>query len=221
MNKPDKDRLPLPAPDLSFEIALWETGIEAIAGIDEAGRGALAGPVAAAALILPRDPSIAVGLRGVRDSKQMTPIERARWSIRLRKSSLSWGVGFASHMEIDQVGIVPATRLAMQRAVESLEIQPEHLLIDYLLLPELEQPQTAIVKGDARSLSIAGASILAKTARDALLLALEVEFPGYGFKAHKGYGTPQHLVALDHLGPCSIHRRSFAPLRDQGKGDRG
>lgn len=208
------------APDLSLESALWAADIGPIAGVDEAGRGALAGPVAAAALILPPNPAVQEQLQGLRDSKQMTPVERAGWSVRLRKNSLDWGVGFASHLEIDQYGIVPATRLAMQRAVEALQVRPEHLLIDYLLLPDLDLPQTALIKGDARSLTIAGASVLAKTARDALLLALEGEFPGYGFGAHKGYGTRQHLAALDALGPCLIHRRSFAPIRDWGQGKR-
>ncbi len=200
-------------PDLSQEAALWAQGLKWIAGLDEAGRGALAGPVAAAALILPPDPSLTEKLNGVRDSKQMMPLERARWSVRLRRIAVAWGVGFASHAEIDTLGILPATRLAMQRALAALPIAPQHLLIDHLLLPEVEIPQTALTKGDARSLSIAGASILAKTARDALLVALEAEFPGYGFKAHKGYGTRQHLLALRDLGPCPVHRRSFTPLK--------
>jgi ribonuclease HII len=208
-------------PDLSLETGLWGAGIDYIAGIDEVGRGALAGPVAAAALILPRDESLLERLRGVRDSKQLTPRERSKWAPRLRKAAVSWGVGFSSHFEIDLLGIVAATRLAMQRAIDSLQIPPEHLLIDYLLLPDVDLPQTALVHGDSRSLSIAAASILAKTARDALLLALDAEFPGYGFGAHKGYCTPGHVSALEQLGPCPVHRKSFAPIRDQGIGNGG
>lgn len=200
-------------PDLSLEIALWEQGLERVAGIDEAGRGALAGPVAAAALILPTAATLTEKLHGVRDSKQMTPAERKIWAARLRRLAVAWGIGFASHAEVDALGILPATRLAMQRALAALSPPPQHLLIDHLLLPEVEIPQTALTKGDARSLSIAAASILAKTARDALLVALEDEFPGYGFKAHKGYGTQQHLLALRDLGPCPIHRRSFTPVK--------
>lgn len=202
-------------PDLSLEAALWSQGLERIAGIDEAGRGALAGPVAAAAVILPVEYKLYEQLNGVRDSKQMTPAERAHWAVRIRRLAAAWGVGFASHEVIDSLGILPATRLAMQRAIAALAVAPQHLLIDHLLLPEVEIPQTALTKGDARSLSIAGASILAKTARDALLDALEVEFPGYGFKAHKGYATPQHLLALENIGPCTIHRKTFTPLKDR------
>jgi ribonuclease HII len=202
-------------PDLSLEVGLWNAGIDYIAGVDEAGRGALAGPVAAAALMLPNDESLQAQLKGVRDSKLMTPLERARWTPRLRRAAIAWGVGFTSHAEIDQMGIVPATRLAMRRAIDSLQTLPQHLLIDYLLLPEIDVPQTALVHGDNRSLSIAGASILAKTARDALLLALDAEFPGYGFGAHKGYCTPGHVEALARMGPCPVHRKSFAPIRHQ------
>lgn len=211
----EKAQLP-DRPDLSLEATLWAQGLEWVAGLDEVGRGALAGPVAAASLILPADLSLMEKLSGVRDSKQMTPAERAYWSVRLRKIAVAWGIGFASHAEIDSLGILPATRLAMQRALATLPISPQHLLIDYLLLPEVAIPQTALTKGDVRSLSIAGASILAKTARDALLVALEAEFPGYGFKAHKGYGTQQHLLALRDLGPCPVHRRSFTPLKNAG-----
>jgi ribonuclease HII len=198
---------------LSFEKALWDAGIEHIAGIDEAGRGALAGPVAAAAVILPDDPNVKRTLDGVRDSKQMTPRQREHWAEILRETALAWGVGFASHAEIDAIGIIPATRLAAQRALESLKGTPEHLLIDALLLPEVSHPQTALIKGDARSLSIASASVLAKVTRDALLKELDGDHPGYGFASNKGYGTAAHRAALLQWGPCSIHRRSFAPLR--------
>jgi ribonuclease HII len=208
----DLSLLPV-SPDLSFEIPLWEKGLHHIAGIDEAGRGALAGPVSAAAIILPPDPTLDRLLEGVRDSKQMTPVQRAFWEDRLKEVALAWGIGFASNCEIDDLGIVQATRLAVRRALEQLSLEPDHLLIDYLDLPGTPIPLTPLVKGDARSLTIASASILAKTGRDALLCEMDSRYPGYGFADHKGYGTPAHLSVLETLGPCPIHRRSFAPLK--------
>jgi ribonuclease HII len=196
-------------PDLSFEISLWSSGIENVAGIDEAGRGALAGPVAAAALILPPDPGVVRALAGVRDSKQMTPRQRESRADRIREVALAWGIGLASAEEIDALGILPATRLAAQRAVEALSVLPNHLLLDYLFLPEIPISQTSLIKGDCRSLSIAAASVLAKTARDALMRGLEVSYPGYDFAIHKGYGTADHRLALERLGPSPIHRRTF------------
>lgn len=204
----DRELIP-EAPDLRFEIDLWLQGLQVVAGIDEAGRGALAGPVAAAALILPVDPHLDRRLKGVRDSKQMTPKQRSLWALRLRRLAVAYGIGYASHQEIDAFGIVPATRLAIQRALLALPETPHHLLIDYIHLPKVTIPQTCLVKGDARSLSIAGASILAKTARDDLLCQLDTQYPGYGFAAHKGYGTQAHCQALAQLGPSPIHRRSF------------
>ncbi len=212
---PGRSRTPFtlpPAPDLSFETELWLAGKQAVAGIDEAGRGALAGPVAAAAIILPANPGIESLLTGVQDSKQMTPLARTHWASRLREIALAWGVGFASAGEIDEMGIVPATCLAARRALEQLKPQPDHLLIDYLDLPETTIPQTSLVKGDARCTSIAAASILAKTSRDLLCNELELQYPGYGFSQHKGYGTAAHLAALSRLGIAPIHRRSFAPI---------
>ncbi len=204
------DRRLIPAePDFAFEILLWQSGICRVAGIDEAGRGALAGPVAAAVVIFPPDPTLAAALHGVRDSKQMTPTQRAEWTERLPRLALAYAVGCASVEEIDTHGIAAATRLAARRAVEKLTILPEHMLIDYFHLPECSLPQTALVKGDARSLSIAAASILAKTARDVWLVELDQQYPGYGLAAHKGYGTQEHRLALQNLGPSSIHRRSF------------
>lgn len=213
MTKARFDSAQLPtAPDFSYEISLWSGGLRYVAGIDEAGRGALAGPVTAAALLFPPDPDLPASLQGVRDSKQMTPVERAFWAGRLRILALSWGIGFASHQEIDALGIVPATRLAVQRALAHLQIPPQHLLVDFLELPECGIPYTPLVKGDARCLSIAAASILAKTARDAFLCQMDTEHPGYGFAAHKGYGTAAHREAIHRLGPCPIHRLSFKPL---------
>jgi ribonuclease HII len=208
----DRNLIP-PAPDFAFEIALWGQGYNQVAGVDEAGRGALAGPVAAGALIFPDDPGLLPALKGVRDSKQMTPTQRSYWAKRLIEICLAWGVGFASAEEIDKLGIAPATRLAACRAVQSLGVQPEHLLVDYLRLPELPIAQTPLVKGDARSLSIAAASILAKTRRDALLCELEAQYPGYGLAQHKGYATQAHRLALERLGPSPIHRLSFAPCK--------
>ena len=210
----DPSLLP-PLPNLSFELKLWQAGIKRIAGVDEAGRGALAGPVAAAAVILPQKASIQDTLEGLDDSKQLSPMERTYWADIIRTEAAAWGIGFASHVEIDLWGIFPATRLAARRAMENSDLSIEHLLLDYLFLPDCDIPQTSLVKGDARSLSIAAASVLAKTARDALLVGLESEYPGYRFSAHKGYGTPQHLAALHQLGPSPVHRMSFAPLKDQ------
>ena len=198
-------------PHLHFEIDLWGAGLIHLAGIDEAGRGAWAGPVCAGAAVLPPDPSVASLLNGVRDSKLMTPPQRAEWAVELKAVALAWGVGFATHIEIDEMGILPATRLAMQRALEQLSLWPEHLLIDAVRLP-LEVPQTSLIHGDTRSLSIAAASVLAKTAHDAVMLRLEKAFPGYGFGQHKGYGTGLHQDALARLGPCAVHRRSYAPV---------
>ena len=204
----DRSLLP-PKPDLAFENALWQAGVAAVAGIDEAGRGALAGPVAAGAVVLPQNAGLEAFLEGVRDSKQMKPLARQAARERIIQHALAWGVGFASPAEIDQMGIVNATRLAAWRAVESLSVKPAHLLLDYLFLPEVSLPQTALVKGDCRSLSIAAASVLAKTARDALLQELDLVYPGYGFNSHKGYGTQAHRQALQCLGPSPVHRHSF------------
>jgi ribonuclease HII len=207
----DRSLLP-PEPDLAFEMILWQAGFFAIGGIDEAGRGALAGPVAAAAVILPQKAPIQKLLHGVRDSKQMTPPEREIARKRILEFATSWGVGYAAPGEIDQIGIVPATRLAVSRALENLSLLPDHLLLDYLFLPEVALPQTALIKGDCRSLSIAAASVLAKTSRDDLLVDLDQTYPGYGFAAHKGYGTMAHRDALKRLGPCPVHRLSFTLL---------
>lgn len=208
-------------PHLRYERSLWKKGLSWVGGIDEAGRGALAGPVAAAVVILPPDASLsrragaAQSLRGVRDSKQMTPLQRESWAPRIQEIALAWGVGFASAEEIDSLGIVPATKLAVTRALDSLSLAPDYLITDYLLLPNCPLPQTALVKGDRRSLSVAAASILAKTARDALMRALDSEYPGYVFARHKGYGTPQHRAALAQWGMCAIHRKSFNIKHDQ------
>ena len=202
-------------PNLAFEQELWKKGLQAIAGVDEAGRGALAGPVAAGAVVLPHDrPDLADCLNGVRDSKEMTPKNRQTWAEAIKDIALAWKVGFASAAEIDRLGIVPATYLAASRALAGLGRPAEHLLVDYLTLPEVGVGQTPLVKGDARSLSIASASILAKTERDALLVAMEGDYPGYGFCRNMGYATEEHRTAIQALGPCKQHRRSFSPVVD-------
>ncbi len=200
-------------PTLNLERELWARGFRRLAGVDEAGRGALAGPVAAAVAILPPDPQIEETLRGVRDSKQMTPSQRESWAERLPALLLDFGVGFASPEEIDALGILPATRLAVRRALAALRALPDYLLLDYIKLPAVDIPQHSLPKGDRRVLSIAAASVLAKTRRDALMRAYEAQYPGYGFARHKGYGTAAHRAALQTLGPTPLHRRSFAPLR--------
>ncbi len=208
------DRAALPVrPNLDFECALWGQGVRLIAGVDEAGRGALAGPVAAGAVVLPHaQDDLMDCLNGVRDSKVMTPADRQAWAREIKAAAVAWGVGMAGPEEIDRLGIVPATCLAAMRALEQLELTPEHLLVDYLTLPDVDLPQTPVVKGDARSLSIAAASVLAKTARDAVLVDLEGTFPGYHFASNKGYATLAHRQSLGALGPCDAHRRSFAPV---------
>jgi len=211
----DTSLLPV-RPDLSFELKLWQAGNPGVAGIDEAGRGALAGPVAAAAVLLPMKEDIAKLLEGVRDSKQMSPPERETAGEKIIRYAEGWGVGLASAQEIDQMGIVPATRLAAWRALDKLSLPPDHLLLDYLFLPDVPIPQTALIKGDCRSLSIAAASVLAKISRDALMRELELTYPGYGFATHKGYGTPAHREALSRLGPCPMHRHSFTLLAESG-----
>ena len=152
-------------------------------------------------------------MTGIRDSKQLTAEEREKAKIIVERSSLAWGVGFADNQEIDQLGIVPATRLAVWRALDKLTPPPDHLLVDYLVLPDIPLPQTRLVKGDARSLSIAAASILAKTHRDAMMVANASIHPGYEFEKNKGYGTVYHRDAIRSLGACPLHRTSFAPLR--------
>lgn len=200
-----------PAPELTFEKALWGNGVGTIAGLDEAGRGALAGPVAVGAVIFPPDLTLEAQLDGVRDSKLMTPQQRTRWVKVIRGVALSWAVGYASNQEIDQLGILPATYLASRRALSALDPAPQHLLLDYILLPDHPCPQTALVKGDSRSLSIAAASVLAKTSRDALMLDLDRSFPDYRFCRHKGYATAEHRESIARLGVSPVHRLSFSP----------
>jgi ribonuclease HII len=198
------------SPDLSHEKKLW-LAYQYVAGLDEAGRGALAGPVCVGAVILPDDnPHLLRTLSGVRDSKQLTPRQRDQLAPRIKGIARAWGVGFASADEIDSLGIVPATRLAANRALEAMSFLPDFLLTDFRLeLPELDLSQTALVKGDQRSLSIASASILAKTARDKLIVDLDPQYPQYGFARHKGYGTLTHRRMIAKFGFSPIHRKTF------------
>jgi ribonuclease HII len=202
-----------PRPTLEFEQDLWKYGIPRIAGIDEAGRGALAGPVAAAAVILPQDESILSRLDQIRDSKQINSRKREEQRKLIEELALAWGVGYAANIEIDQFGIAFATRLAVHRAIRQMRLIPDHLLVDYIALPDEDIPQTRLVKGDARCLSIAAASILAKTHRDELMISLDMKYPKYDFKKNKGYGTQKHRLVIRKIGPCPLHRMSFAPLR--------
>jgi ribonuclease HII len=209
----DPESIPC-SPDLNFESALWVEGVQFIAGMDEAGRGAWAGPVTAAAVILPDSIEIQQLLVGVRDSKQISPAKRGVLAPLIKQHALCWAVGSASMYEIDELGILPATRLAMQRALNGLDFSPSHLLLDALFLPDISLPQTSLIKGDQRSLSIAAASILAKTSRDAWMINAHEEYTCYGFNHHKGYGTKEHHRALLESGSCPLHRSSFKPIHE-------
>jgi ribonuclease HII len=185
-----------------------------VAGLDEAGRGAWAGPVVAGAVVLPADdPGLPVRLEGVRDSKQTTAPQRERLLEAILRHAQAWGVGVVSPQEIDALGIVAATRLAMELAFRSLCPAADALLIDYLRLPGAALRQVSLPRGDDLILSVAAASIVAKTHRDGLMVRLSEEYPAYGFARHKGYGTAQHRAALASWGPCAVHRHSFAPVR--------
>jgi ribonuclease HII len=200
-------------PNLSYEHQLLKGDCACIAGLDEAGRGAWAGPVVAAALVLPlKNSDLAKHLKGVRDSKKMTPSQREAWSESIYQLAVSIGIGQTTSRELDGMGMIAATRLAMKRALTDLDMIPDHLLIDYVTLPSIHLPQTVLKFGDSISLSIAAASVIAKVTRDSIMVAMDETYPGYGFAAHKGYGTPQHQVTLKTLGPCPQHRRSFSPV---------
>jgi ribonuclease HII len=194
---------------LRFENELWESGMEHVAGVDEAGMSPLAGPVAAAAVILPRG----YRLNGVDDSKKLDPETRATLAVTIKERAVAWAVGLVTPEEIDRINIYWAGILAMQRAVEALAPVPEMLLIDARKLREVPIPQRSIVHGDALSFSIAAASIIAKTTRDRIMAELDAQYPGYGFARHKGYPVREHYDALDRLGACPVHRRSFGPVR--------
>lgn len=195
--------------ELPFGAARDAVGFGRVAGVDEVGRGPLAGPVVAAAVML--DPNRPIP--GLDDSKRLTARRREALSEEIRTHALAWALGRSEVDEIDRVNILQASMLAMERAVAALSIQPGHVYVDGNRLPNLPMAATAVVGGDALIAEIAAASILAKVSRDAELVALDERFPGYGFAGHKGYPSRAHLEALERLGPCPEHRRSFAPVR--------
>ena len=198
-----------PLPTLMLELEARATWNGLICGVDEAGRGPWAGPVSAAAVILNLDDLPP----GIDDSKALTEKRRAALEPLIKSRALAWAVGFASVEEIDELNILHATGLAMRRAVEALAHPPVHALVDGNYRFKLPCAVTPVVKGDSRSLSIAAASILAKTARDRLMIEMDATYPGYGFASHKGYNAPIHQKALQTLGPCPEHRRSWAPIK--------
>ena len=199
-------------PHFNEESALHRMGFRYVTGIDEAGRGPLAGPVMAGAAVFAALPTGAWADR-VRDSKQMTAKAREAVLPQIRATAVASAVGAAGHEEVDDVGIAQATRLAMMRAINQLSVSPDYLLIDAIGLPDERTPQKSIIKGDSICFSIAAASILAKVYRDRLMARADMTFPGYGFSSNKGYPSAAHIEALRRLGPCSIHRRSFSPVR--------
>src|ERR1017187_5304212 len=200
-----------------FERVLWTQGVARVAGVDEAGRGPLAGPVVAAAAILPSkwaQSGLPRELEGLNDSKQLTATQRERFFAFITScGEIEFGIAQVDATSIDEINILQATHRAMNDALAKLQPAPEHALVDGLAVRTMRVPQTAIVKGDARSYSIAAASVLAKVTRDRLMLEFDRQWPAYGFAGHKGYGTARHLAAIAAHGPCPIHRRSFAPLK--------
>jgi ribonuclease HII len=201
---------------LAFEQELWAGGYRAVAGVDEVGRGALAGPVVAAAVVLPPDVSRLAPLLGrVDDSKRLTPAAREALCDPILACALAAGVGRVEAAEIDRIGIAPATREAMRQALIGLAVPPDFILLDYLTLPEVTCPQRGVPHGDALCLAIAAASVLAKVTRDRWMVEQDALYPGYGFAQHKGYGTADHRDAIARLGPCTLHRMSFAPLTER------
>ena len=202
---------------LSFEREVWQQGVRLVAGVDEAGRGPLAGPVVAAAVVFPhhwREFGFDERLRDLNDSKQLTETQREKFfTILTSLPEVRCGISIVDAVTIDRINILQATHRAMNEALAQLQPQPEHVLVDGKPVKTMTLPHTALVKGDSLSYSIAAASVLAKVTRDRMMLEYDEQFPGYGFAEHKGYGTPQHLAAIAGLGPCPIHRRSFAPLK--------
>ena len=196
-------------PTLQRERALWAEGRQVIAGLDEVGRGPIAGPVVAAAVVFP--PGYRP-IRGLRDSKLLSAIQRGKLVIEIRRRALAWAVGAASVREIERINIRCASALAMRRALERLPVRPDYLLIDGLALPELGAAHEPLVQGDARCHSIAAASVLAKETRDRLMRMLSTRYPSFGWEDNKGYATADHLAALDRLGPTRHHRYGFIPV---------
>ena len=202
---------------LSHERELWEKGLTLVAGVDEAGCGPLAGPVVAAAVVFPRAWLISglyTKLRGLNDSKQLSEQQREKfYSTLTEHPKIRYAIASVDVAMIDQINIRQAAWRAMDLALAQLQPKPQHVLVDGLRIKWLSYPQTALVEGDAKSYSIAAASVLAKVTRDRLMAEFDQVYPGYGFADHKGYATPQHYAAINELGPCPIHRRSFSPFR--------
>jgi ribonuclease HII len=200
-----------------FEQPLWRQGIARVAGVDEAGRGPLAGPVVAAAAILPprwAESGLPAELSGLNDSKQLTAAQREKFFAFITGcGEIEFGINAVDALLIDEINILQATHRAMNNALAKLNPLPPHALVDGRPVKTLRVPQTAIIKGDARSYSIAAASVLAKVTRDRLMLGFHAQFPEYGFAEHKGYGTEKHLAAIEKHGACPIHRKTFAPLK--------
>ena len=194
-----------------YENELRYSGVELIAGIDEVGRGPLAGPVIAAAVVLPAD----CWLFGIDDSKKLSEAKRLYFSEEIKKHAISIGVGICTSEEIDRLNIYEATKVAMERAIAKMDPKPQHLLLDAMTLPNVNIPQTPIIKGDSKSVSIAAASIIAKVTRDAYMKRLGQKYPAYGFERHVGYGTKEHLKAIEENGIISEHRQSFEPIRSK------
>jgi ribonuclease HII len=195
---------------LKYESELWGQGFALIAGVDEAGVGPMAGPVVAGAVVLPRD----YKLRELDDSKKLDEATREQLAQQIKTDAVAWAIGAAEVEEIDELNIYHAGLLAMRRAVEGLETPPDFILVDARAIPDCAAPQRGIVRGDSLSASIAAASVIAKTTRDAMMIKFDREYPGYGLAAHKGYPTPQHFEALRKLGPTPIHRCSYRPVRE-------
>ncbi len=204
-------------PDLSLEQGLHRRGLRLIAGVDEAGRGPLAGPVVAAAVILPPDlTGDEPWLELLDDSKRLSPAQRERAVAVIEEHALGIGVAQAESQEIDRKGISPATIGAMMQAVANLPVPPHHLLLDFVYISGCPLPYDTVVKGDSISYSIAAASNVAKVTRDRWMKQADARYPGYAFARHKGYPTAEHVARLNALGPCQIHRRSYAPVREAG-----
>lgn len=204
---------------LLHERELWRRGLTLVAGVDEAGRGPLAGPVVAAAVIFPSywsEAGFDERLRDLNDSKQLSESQREEFfSVLIAHPEIRHAISVVDATTIDQINILQATHRAMNEALAQLNPQPEHALVDGRPVKTMRLPQTALVKGDSLSYSIAAASVLAKVTRDRMMLDYDRQFPGYGFAEHKGYGTPAHLAAIAANGPCGIHRKSFAPMKQK------
>jgi ribonuclease HII len=196
-----------------FEAQAWRTGLTLVAGLDEAGRGPLAGPVVAAAVVIAPERRI----RGLRDSKVLTPERREELFPLIHERAVAVGVGIVDQVTIDRINILQSTKLAMSQALAGLGIEPQLVITDFVALPALRCPQRNLIDGDARCATVAAASIVAKVTRDRMMREADKQYPEYGFAQHKGYATPEHLAALDRHGPCPLHRRSFSGVWRQGE----